>query len=146
MFPPLKIELFDLDPTTYYVLLMDMAPVDKYRYKYQNSSWVKCFEEECSPTRLYIHPDSPALGSHWMNTIINFYKLKLTNNQLDKQGHVSRTNQYSIVRHNRLSLLCHSRGVMQSRDKHNSHGYFLSPVYTIILQYTSLYYIQLTDP
>lgn len=91
MFPPIKVEVFDLDPNTYYVLLMDMAPVDKYRYKYQNSSWVKCFEEECSPTRLYVHPDSPALGSHWMHMIINFYKLKLTNNQLDKQGHVSST-------------------------------------------------------
>nr|CAE45764.1 Tbx1/15/20 protein [Axinella verrucosa] len=88
MFPPIKVEVFGLDPNAYYVLLMDMAPVDKYRYKYQNSSWVKCFEEECSPTRLYVHPDSPALGSHWMHMIINFYKLKLTNNQLDKQGHI----------------------------------------------------------
>ena len=89
MFPPLKVELFDLDPNTTYTLYMDMVPVDKYRYKYQNSAWVRCFEEECSPTRLYMHPDSPALGSHWMNMVINFYKLKLTNNQLDKQGHVS---------------------------------------------------------
>ena len=89
MFPSIKVEVFDLDPNVYYVLLMDMAPVDKYRYKYQNSTWVKCFEEECSPTRLYMHPESPALGSYWMHTIINFYKLKLTNNQLDKQGHVS---------------------------------------------------------
>lgn len=88
MFPPLKIELFDLNPNSTYILLMDMAPVDKYRYKYQNSAWVKCFEEECSPTRLYVHPDSPNSGSHWMNNVINFYKLKLTNNQLDKQGHV----------------------------------------------------------
>ena len=90
MFPPLKVELFDLNPNTTYTLYMDMVPVDKYRYKYQNSAWVRCFEEECSPTRLYMHPDSPALGSHWMNMVINFYKLKLTNNQLDKQGHVSR--------------------------------------------------------
>ena len=89
MFPPIKVELFNLEPTKPYVLLIDMSPVDKFRYKYQNSAWVKCFEEECSPTRLYIHPDSPALGSHWMNTVVSFYKLKLTNNQLDKQGHVS---------------------------------------------------------
>ena len=90
MFPPLKVELFDLNPNSTYILLMDMAPVDKYRYKYQNSAWVRCFEEECSPTRLYIHPDSPNSGSHWMNTVISFYKLKLTNNQLDKQGNVSK--------------------------------------------------------
>lgn len=100
MFPPLKVELFDLNPNTSYILLMDMAPVDKYRYKYQNSAWVRCFEEECSPTRLYVHPDSPNSGSHWMNTVINFYKLKLTNNQLDKQGHVS----YNIPPISRLLL------------------------------------------
>ena len=89
MFPPLKVDIFDLDPNTYYVLLMDMTPVDKYRYKFQTSRWVKCFEEECATTRLYVHPDSPALGSHWMNCVVSFYKLKLTNNQLDRQGHVS---------------------------------------------------------
>lgn len=88
MFPPIKVELFNLEPTKPYVLLIDMSPVDKFRYKYQNSAWVKCFEEECSPMRLYIHPDSPAPGSHWMNTVVSFYKLKLTNNQLDKQGHI----------------------------------------------------------
>ncbi len=96
MFPPLKVELLDLDPNASYILLMDMAPVDKYRYKYQNSTWVKCFEEECSPTRLYVHPDSPNLGCHWMNSVINFYKLKLTNNQLDKQGHVSSCCKYFL--------------------------------------------------
>ena len=97
MFPSIKVEVFDLDPNVYYVLLMDMAPVDKYRYKYQNSTWVKCFEEECSPTRLYMHPESPALGSYWMHTIINFYKLKLTNNQLDKQGHVSISSSHLCI-------------------------------------------------
>lgn len=88
MFPAIKVELYDLKPDVSYILLMDMVPVDKYRYKY-NAGWVRCFEEECAPTRLYIHPDSPTLGSHWTSVVINFYKLKLTNNQLDKQGHVS---------------------------------------------------------
>lgn len=91
MFPPIKVELHNLNPTSFYVLLMDLVPVDKYRYKYQNSKWVKCFEEACAPTRLYIHPESPALGSYWMDHVISFYKLKLTNNQLDKE-HVSSEN------------------------------------------------------
>lgn len=96
MFPAIKVELYDLKPDVSYILLMDMAPVDKYRYKY-NAVWVRCFEEECAPTRLYIHPDSPALGAHWTSVVINFYKLKLTNNQLDKQGHVS-TSMYAILK------------------------------------------------
>lgn len=40
------------------------------------------------PCRTYIHPDSPALGSHWMKQSISFLKMKLTNNPLDQRGHV----------------------------------------------------------
>ena len=104
MFPAIKVELYDLKPDVSYILLMDMAPVDKYRYKY-NAGWVRCFEEECAPTRLYIHPDSPALGTHWTSIVINFYKLKLTNNQLDKQGHVS----YHTLPMLPVFTLCHHR-------------------------------------
>lgn len=40
------------------------------------------------PCVTYIHPDSPALGSHWMKQAVHFRKLKLTNNTLDQSGHV----------------------------------------------------------
>lgn len=42
-----------------------------------------------SPPRVHIHPDSPASGAQWMKQVISFDKLKLTNNQLDDNGHVS---------------------------------------------------------
>lgn len=42
------------------------------------------------PPRVYIHPDSPASGETWMRQVVSFDKLKLTNNELDDQGHVSR--------------------------------------------------------
>lgn len=41
------------------------------------------------PCRTYLHPDSPAPGSHWMKQTVSFLKLKLTNNTLDQHGHVS---------------------------------------------------------
>lgn len=41
-----------------------------------------------SPPRIHVHPDSPAPGANWMKQIISFDKLKLTNNQLDENGHV----------------------------------------------------------
>lgn len=41
------------------------------------------------PCRTYVHPDSPAPGSHWMKEPVSFQKLKLTNNTLDQHGHVS---------------------------------------------------------
>ena len=41
------------------------------------------------PKRMYIHPDSPASGEQWMQKVVSFHKLKLTNNHSDKQGFVS---------------------------------------------------------
>ena len=42
-----------------------------------------------SPPRIHVHPDSPAKGSQWTKQVVSFDKLKLTNNQLDDNGHVS---------------------------------------------------------
>lgn len=44
--------------------------------------------EPAMPGRLYVHPDSPAAGAHWMRQLVSFQKLKLTNNHLDPFGHV----------------------------------------------------------
>lgn len=38
---------------------------------------------------MHVHPDSPALGSHWMKQIVAFERIKLTNNQLDQNGYAS---------------------------------------------------------
>ena len=45
------------------------------------------------PKRMYIHPDSPATGEQWMQKVISFHKLKLSNNISDKHGFVSITLQ-----------------------------------------------------
>ncbi len=39
--------------------------------------------------RLYVHPDSPTSGAHWMKSDVTFNKVKLTNNNMDQNGHVS---------------------------------------------------------
>ncbi|XP_021349894.1 T-box transcription factor TBX6-like isoform X1 [Mizuhopecten yessoensis] len=89
MFPTLKVGLEGLDPHSKYILLVDIVPVDDCRYKYHNSEWVVTGKAEPHmPGRLYIHPDSPASGSHWMKQPLNFHKLKLTNNNLDQNGHI----------------------------------------------------------
>lgn len=41
-----------------------------------------------------MHPDSPATGAQWMKQVVSFDKLKLTNNQMDDNGHVS-----SLLKH-----------------------------------------------
>ena len=41
------------------------------------------------PKRMYVHPESPNTGAHWMKKIISFHKLKMTNNVSDTSGYVS---------------------------------------------------------
>lgn len=53
------------------------------------------------PKRMYIHPDSPSTGEQWMQKVVSFHKLKLTNNISDKHGFVSTVRLYQ---HNTLLL------------------------------------------
>ena len=74
-----------------YVMLVDIVPVDENRYKFHNGRWLIAgkADPEVHP-RMFIHPDSPCSGSHWMaRPHISFQKLKLTNNISDRGGNVS---------------------------------------------------------
>ncbi|CAG5103145.1 Similar to TBX1: T-box transcription factor TBX1 (Homo sapiens) [Cotesia congregata] len=91
MFPTFQCRLFGLEPNTDYLLVMDFVPCDdkRYRYAFHSSAWVVAGRADpISPPRIHVHPDSPANGSHWMKQPITFDKLKLTNNQLDDNGHI----------------------------------------------------------
>uniref|UniRef100_A0A3Q2D1Z8 T-box transcription factor 16 n=1 Tax=Cyprinodon variegatus TaxID=28743 RepID=A0A3Q2D1Z8_CYPVA len=89
MFPHCKVSLSGLIPCAKYILLVDMVPEDGFRYKWNKEKWeVAGKAEPQPPCRTYVHPDSPALGSHWMKQSISFLKLKLTNNTLDQHGHI----------------------------------------------------------
>ena len=52
------------------------------------------------PKRMYIHPDSPATGEQWMQKVVSFHKLKLTNNISDKHGLVSKIRKRRVVTKN----------------------------------------------
>ncbi|XP_039628040.1 T-box transcription factor 16 isoform X3 [Polypterus senegalus] len=89
MFPQCKINVTGLIPYAKYILLMDLVPVDGFRYKWNKDKWeVAGKAEPQPPCRTYIHSDSPAAGSHWMKQPISFLKVKLTNNTLDQHGHI----------------------------------------------------------
>uniref|UniRef100_A0A5F8HJS8 T-box domain-containing protein n=1 Tax=Monodelphis domestica TaxID=13616 RepID=A0A5F8HJS8_MONDO len=91
MFPQCKIRLSGLVPYLKYVVLADFVSVDNFRYKWAKDQWEVAGKAEPQlPGRSYIHPDSPAYGSHWMKEPVSFHKMKLTNNTLDQHGHVSR--------------------------------------------------------
>ncbi|KAM6423584.1 T-box-containing protein TBX6L-like isoform 2-T2 [Liasis olivaceus] len=89
MFPQCKIKVTGLIPYAKYHMLVDFVPMDNFRYKWNKDQWeIAGKAEPRPPCRTYVHPDSPALGSHWMKEPVSFQKLKLTNNTLDQQGHV----------------------------------------------------------
>ncbi|XP_062844745.1 T-box transcription factor TBX3a isoform X2 [Trichomycterus rosablanca] len=87
MFPPFKVRCTGLDKKAKYILLMDIVAADDCRYKFHNSRWMVAGKADPEmPKRMYIHPDSPASGEQWMSKVVNFHKLKLTNNISDKHG------------------------------------------------------------
>ncbi|KAJ0015457.1 hypothetical protein NQD34_009077 [Periophthalmus magnuspinnatus] len=89
MFPHCSVSLSGLQPFANYVIMVDMIPVDGYKYKWKKEQWeVAGKAEPQPPCRTYVHPDSPAPGSHWLKQSLSFLKLKLTNNTLDQHGHI----------------------------------------------------------
>ncbi|XP_054654842.1 T-box transcription factor T [Dunckerocampus dactyliophorus] len=80
MFPVLKVNVSGLDPNAMYSFLLDLASADKHRWKYVSGEWVPGGKPEPqSPSCVYIHPDSPNFGAHWMKAPVSFSKVKLTN-------------------------------------------------------------------
>ncbi|XP_039612664.1 T-box transcription factor TBX4 [Polypterus senegalus] len=89
MFPSFKIKVSGMNPKTKYILLIDIVQADEHRYKFCDNKWMVAGKAEpAMPGRLYVHPDSPATGMHWMRQLVSFQKLKLTNNHLDPFGHI----------------------------------------------------------
>ncbi|KAI8502876.1 negative regulation of cardiac chamber formation [Branchiostoma belcheri] len=87
MFPSFKVKVSGLDKRAKYIFLMDIVAADDCRYKFHNSRWMVAGKADPEmPKRMYIHPDSPATGEHWMSKTVSFHKLKLTNNISDKHG------------------------------------------------------------
>lgn len=80
MFPVFRASVSGLDPNAMYTLLLDFIQVDAHRWKYVNGDWVPGGKAEpAAPSCVYIHPDSPNFGAHWMKEPVNFSKVKLTN-------------------------------------------------------------------
>uniref|UniRef100_A0A8D1HTL4 T-box transcription factor TBX6 n=1 Tax=Sus scrofa TaxID=9823 RepID=A0A8D1HTL4_PIG len=67
MFPACRVSVTGLDPEARYLFLLDVVPVDGARYRWQGRRWEPSGKAEPRlPDRVYIHPDSPATGAHWM--------------------------------------------------------------------------------
>ncbi|XP_063239779.1 T-box protein H15-like [Bacillus rossius redtenbacheri] len=91
MFPTCRVSFTGVRPEQRYAVLMDIVPVDnkRYRYAYHRSSWLVAGKADPpAPCRLYMHPDSPFTGEQLRKQVVSFEKVKLTNNEMDKNGQI----------------------------------------------------------
>ncbi|XP_052001632.1 MAX dimerization protein MGA a [Xyrauchen texanus] len=88
MFPCCRFRLSGMEPFQSYLLAMDIVPVDNHRYKWSGKGWETNGKCDLHVSRLFVHPESPATGLHWMQYPVSFYRLKVCNNTLDQDGHI----------------------------------------------------------
>ena len=91
MFPTVRCSFSNLRADQRYWVLLDIVPCDnkRYRYAYHRSSWLVAGKADPAPPhRLYPHPDAPFTGEQLRKQVVSFEKVKLTNNEMDKNGQV----------------------------------------------------------
>ena len=101
MFPTVRCSFTNLKSDQKYWVLIDIIPCDnkRYRYAYHRSSWLVAGKADPPPPhRLYAHPDAPYSGDQLRKQVVSFEKVKLTNNEMDKNGQVinSHIRKFSI--------------------------------------------------
>jgi T-box protein 20 len=100
MFPTVRCSFSNLRPDKKYWVLIDIVPCDnkRYRYAYHRSSWLVAGKADPPPPhRLYAHPDAPYSGEQLRKQVVSFEKVKLTNNEMDKNGQVQPIQFVSIT-------------------------------------------------
>jgi T-box protein 2 len=97
MFPAFQVKVTGLDPDSKYMIFMDIVQKSEHRYKFHNGHWMMAGKADQEPPHeIYVHPDSPTSGKHWMDKTISFKKLKLTNNASERQHTVS-LKDYNLI-------------------------------------------------
>uniref|UniRef100_A0A3P9JVQ3 Eomesodermin homolog b n=1 Tax=Oryzias latipes TaxID=8090 RepID=A0A3P9JVQ3_ORYLA len=83
MFPFLSYNITGLNVTAHYNVFVEVVLADPNHWRFQGGKWVTCGKADNSGqgNKVYIHPESPNTGAHWMRQEISFSKLKLTNNK-----------------------------------------------------------------
>uniref|UniRef100_A0A182QFS6 T-box domain-containing protein n=1 Tax=Anopheles farauti TaxID=69004 RepID=A0A182QFS6_9DIPT len=118
MFPVVKVTASGLDPTAMYTVLLEFSQVDSHRWKYVNGEWVAGGKAEAPPPNpVYVHPESPNFGQHWMKEPISFAKVKLTN-KTNGNGQIMLNSLHKYEP--RVHLV---QVVSDARDQRNVHTY-----------------------
>ncbi|MED6274521.1 hypothetical protein CHARACLAT_017334 [Characodon lateralis] len=83
MFPFLSFNIAGLNVSAHYNVFVEVILADPNHWRFQGGKWVTCGKADNNNqgNKVYIHPESPNTGAHWMRQEISFSKLKLTNNK-----------------------------------------------------------------
>ncbi|XP_051913447.1 T-box transcription factor TBX19-like [Hippocampus zosterae] len=108
MFPFLKVSVSGLDPGSMYSFLLDFIPADSCRWKFVRGEWLVAAQAEGRSKGqdhggIYIHPDSPNFGAHWMKAAVTFNKVKL-NNKHKTEGQIMLNSLHKYEPH--LYIVC----------------------------------------
>ncbi|XP_034554002.1 eomesodermin homolog b isoform X2 [Notolabrus celidotus] len=95
MFPFLSFNIAGLSLNSHYNVFVEVVLADPNHWRFQGGKWVTCGKADNSSqgNKVYIHPESPNTGAHWMRQEISFSKLKLTNNK----GNLHSTSQMIVL-------------------------------------------------
>uniref|UniRef100_A0A8C7QYQ7 Eomesodermin-like protein b n=1 Tax=Oncorhynchus mykiss TaxID=8022 RepID=A0A8C7QYQ7_ONCMY len=83
MFPFLGFNLMGLNLSAHYNVFVEVMLADANHWRFQGGKWITCgkADNNMQGNKMYVHPESPNTGAHWMRQEISFGKLKLTNNK-----------------------------------------------------------------
>uniref|UniRef100_A0A3P9I4W2 MAX gene-associated protein n=1 Tax=Oryzias latipes TaxID=8090 RepID=A0A3P9I4W2_ORYLA len=118
MFPYCRYRLSGLDPDMPYMLVLSIVPSTKYRYRWNSSKWEVTGQGEHliqGVIRAFSHHYSPCKGSDWMSSLVSFYKLKLTNNFQDQDGHIILHSMHRYIP--KLHVVPLPKGVLPKTDQ-----------------------------
>ncbi|KFB41748.1 AGAP008569-PA-like protein [Anopheles sinensis] len=146
MFPTVRVSfsgpLRHATPADRYVVLLDIVPMDsrRYRYAYHRSSWLVAGKADPPPpARLYAHPDTPIGPEALRKQVISFEKVKLTNNEMDKNGQIVLNSMHRYQPRIHLVRLGHGQNLPTSPKELQEvdHKTFVFPetVFTAVTAY-----------
>ncbi|XP_036327898.1 T-box protein H15-like isoform X2 [Rhagoletis pomonella] len=118
MFPTVRVSfsgpLRQIQPPDRYAVVMDVVPMDsrRYRYAYHRSSWLVAGKADPPPpARLYPHPDCPISVEALRKQVVSFEKVKLTNNEMDKNGQIVLNSMHRYQPRIHLVRLAHGQNI-----------------------------------
>ncbi|XP_012159102.1 T-box protein H15 isoform X2 [Ceratitis capitata] len=118
MFPTVRVSfsgpLRQIQPPDRYAVVLDVVPMDsrRYRYAYHRSSWLVAGKADPPPpARLYPHPDCPISVEALRKQVVSFEKVKLTNNEMDKNGQIVLNSMHRYQPRIHLVRLAHGQNI-----------------------------------